>query len=202
MKLLLATLVMSVSFSAFAERVSISGRDLEFGRSVNIKQELRRSGYDADDYKLKSVSIVASGIGSVTLTMGGLQVDTKTFGPRGRNLEVIYVSPVFARQQNDRWELTTRRGGLNVRDVSVEIERERRGGGDRDDGRGGRGDGRGGHGGNDGRGGLTSDQQCYLDRYPDICQNSPKNYCKDPAAHYRDHGQREGRIWGCSSRRP
>jgi hypothetical protein len=36
-----------------------------------------------------------------------------------------------------------------------------------------------------------------LDRYPDICQNSPKNYCKDPAKHYREHGAAEHRIWGC-----
>jgi hypothetical protein len=41
-----------------------------------------------------------------------------------------------------------------------------------------------------------SDAQCYLQRYPDICQNS-KPYCKDPAAHYRNHGRAEGRIWGC-----
>ena len=39
--------------------------------------------------------------------------------------------------------------------------------------------------------------RCYLDRYPDICVNSPKSYCKDPAAHYRNHGRAEGRIWGC-----
>jgi hypothetical protein len=42
-----------------------------------------------------------------------------------------------------------------------------------------------------------SAEQCYLHRYPDICINSPKNYCKDPMKHYLDHGQQEGRIWGC-----
>jgi hypothetical protein len=39
--------------------------------------------------------------------------------------------------------------------------------------------------------------QCYLQRYPDICQASA-TYCKDPAAHYRNHGRAEGRIWGCN----
>ncbi|MES3036693.1 MAG: hypothetical protein V4736_02190, partial [Bdellovibrionota bacterium] len=39
--------------------------------------------------------------------------------------------------------------------------------------------------------------QCYLHRYPDICLNSPKNFCKNPEKHYRQHGQQEGRIWGC-----
>lgn len=39
--------------------------------------------------------------------------------------------------------------------------------------------------------------QCYLQRYPDICQNSPKNYCRNPAKHFQDYGSHEGRIWGC-----
>ncbi|MES3037766.1 MAG: DUF4360 domain-containing protein [Bdellovibrionota bacterium] len=39
--------------------------------------------------------------------------------------------------------------------------------------------------------------QCYLERYPDICAASPKNFCRNPEKHYRQHGQFEGRIWGC-----
>jgi hypothetical protein len=42
-----------------------------------------------------------------------------------------------------------------------------------------------------------SPEQCYLERYTDICQNS-RPYCKDPAAHYRNHGRAEGRVWGCN----
>lgn len=42
-----------------------------------------------------------------------------------------------------------------------------------------------------------SEERCYLNRYPDICINSPRNYCLDPAKHYREHGRFEGRIWGC-----
>ncbi|MES2857334.1 MAG: hypothetical protein V4692_15800 [Bdellovibrionota bacterium] len=44
---------------------------------------------------------------------------------------------------------------------------------------------------------IGREGRCYLNRYPDICQNSPNNYCRDPLKHYNEHGRREGRIWGC-----
>lgn len=61
------------------------------------------------------------------------------------------------------------------------------------------GPGHGGDGHDDGWQ-RREDARCYLNRYPDICQNSPRNYCLDPEKHYREHGRGEGRTWGCTGR--
>ncbi|MES3037332.1 MAG: hypothetical protein V4736_05435 [Bdellovibrionota bacterium] len=46
---------------------------------------------------------------------------------------------------------------------------------------------------------LTQAEKCYLKRYPDICQNSPTNYCLNPTKHWLEHGMSELRLWGCGN---
>jgi hypothetical protein len=57
-------------------------------------------------------------------------------------------------------------------------------------------DGGGGHGGGGGNRPKT-DEQCYLERYEDLRRDSSSR--RDPWGHFKIHGQREGRIWGCQS---
>jgi hypothetical protein len=44
---------------------------------------------------------------------------------------------------------------------------------------------------------LSAEDRCYLQRYPDICKNSPDEFCKSPSNHYDKFGKFESRIWGC-----